>query len=155
MNMKQNKIKSLCLIASLFASGIFVNNANAKINVEETINGTKSINPLVSTLYAWLGDEDITSMIELLNNADSNARLIYRYTQRNDGVLEVGAELSKMLFKQLRIETKITPDEMKSLLRNFPNVMKVITAEGTMPPYYNRMGIYTYTYRFDVSKLSN
>ena len=74
---KSNQLKSLCLIASLFANGIFVNNADARIDVEMTVNGTKMVNPLVSTLYAWLGDENIANVIELLNHADPNIRMIY------------------------------------------------------------------------------
>ena len=37
---KSSQVKSLCLIASLFASGIFVNNANAKIEVFSNTTST-------------------------------------------------------------------------------------------------------------------
>ena len=140
----------MCLIASLFANGIFVNNADARIDVEMTFNGTKMVNPLVSTLYAWLGDENIANVIELLNHADPNIRMIYLFYQKGNNLV-AAPELSKKLLGSIRIQTKIKPNEMKSLLENFPNVRNVITTDGTMKESYN--GIHTY--RFDTSKLSD
>ena len=115
-----------------------------------TVNGTKTVNPLVSTLYAWLGDENITNVIKLLNDADHNIRMIYLFYQRGNNLV-AAPELSKALLGAIRIETKIKPNEMKSLLKNFPNVRNAITTEGTAAP--SRKGIYTY--RFDTSKLSD
>ena len=85
---KSNQLKSLCLIASLFASGIFVNNANARITNDN----------FVSTIQTELKSPD-------------SVDIMYQLSKGNSVKLNLSNDLSDFITNSINECIKKFPDE--------------------------------------------